>query len=475
MKPTDVLRNLPSVNDLLNSPALKDVAERANRSVVVGRVRRFLDDMRQDIKQAADFHVPDAQELAEHIARWMVAADAPHLRPVINATGVLLHTGLGRAPLPEAAIDEIRKVSGGYCNLEFDLVEGRRSQRLRAVEHDLCELTGAEAALVVNNNAASLVLTLAALALDKEVIVSRGQLIEIGGSFRLPEIMEASGAKMREVGTTNKTRIDDFRQAASEETAALLRVHTSNYVVVGFTEQPALRELVALGREKNLPVIDDIGSGAMFDYGKYGLTDEPLISDSLQAGSDVVLCSGDKLLGGPQCGLILGHREHLDVIARHPLMRAMRVGKLTLAALAGVLRLYRENASAEHLIPVLSLLSTSLENLQNRAERLAPQLAAAEGVAAAEVIEDRACLGGGSLPSQSIPTYCVALTPDGQSVDHLARVLRSATPAIVGRVQNERLLLDMRTIFPREDRLIVQAVAQLSTDAENAHENDPQE
>jgi L-seryl-tRNA(Ser) seleniumtransferase len=322
----------------------------------------------------------------------------------------------------------------------------------------LRELTGAEAAAVTNNNAAATMLTLAALAGGKEVVVSRGQLVEIGGSYRLPDVMTVSGARLREVGTTNKTRADDYEQAIGPETAALMRVHSSNFVIRGFTAEAALEELIEIGRRHQLPVIDDIGSGALIDFAKYGVQDEPLAAHSIKLGADVVLFSGDKLLGGPQCGIILGKAEYVDRIVRHPMMRAMRVGKLTLAALAATLRLYREDATAERSIPLLALIATPTENLKNRAERLAPQLAAADAVDSVEVLPGEAFLGGGSVPTQRLETWCVTLKPKGVSVDELAKQLRMGTPSVFPRVQQDRLWLDLRTVFAKQDMLIVDAV-----------------
>jgi L-seryl-tRNA(Ser) seleniumtransferase len=460
------LRNIPSVNELLDSPPLRTLVDRVSRNVVVSGVRHFLENMRNEVQTAAaEIKLPTPTDLAERIAEWIVAEEQPPLRPVINATGVLLHTGLGRAPLADEAVQAIVEVAGGYGSLEVDLETGERSQRVRAVEKLLREITGAQAAVVVNNNAAATLLTLTALAHGREVIASRGQLIEIGGSFRLPDVMTSSGAKLREVGTTNKTRIGDYESAISEETAALMRVHTSNYVIVGFTEQPTLEELVALGRKRELPVIDDIGSGALVDFGKYGLTDEPIAADSIQAGADVVLFSGDKLLGGPQCGIIVGRKPIIQKIAKHPMMRALRVDKITLAALAATLRLYRDVTQAERSVPLLSLLSTPIENLKNRAERLAPQLAAAPAIAEAVPVEDEAFLGGGSVPTQRIATWCVALKPAKTSVQTLARELRIGTPSVFGRVQQDRLLLDLRSVLPRQDMQIAEAFRTLDVDA----------
>jgi L-seryl-tRNA(Ser) seleniumtransferase len=329
---------------------------------------------------------------------------------------------------------------------------------MQAVEKLLLELTGAEAALVVNNNAAATLLTLTALASGREVIVSRGQLVEIGGSYRLPEVMTASGASLREVGTTNKTRIEDYERAIQDQTAALMRVHPSNYVISGFTEQASLRELITLGRRHDLPVIDDVGSGALVDFSRWGLQGEPMVRKSIEEGADLVLFSGDKLLGGPQAGIVVGRRQSIEKLAQHPLARAVRVDKITLAALAATLRAYRRPDEVELAIPFLQLLSTSVENLQNRAERLAPQLQAAEVIRQAEATAGTAYLGGGAVPSQQIPSWCVVLEPATETVDSLARKLRLGVPAIYGRIQNERLWLDLRTVFPDQDLQIAEAV-----------------
>ena len=453
-----LLRNIPSVNELLESPQLKGLVNRVSRNVVVTGVRSFLSKLRDDVQQAAaDMKVPTPSDLAEHIAKWIMTEEVPPLRPVINATGILLHTGLGRAPLADDAIEAIRDVAGGYASVEVDVKTGERSQRVQAVEKLLRQLTGAEAAAVVNNNAGATLLALSALATGREVIVSRGQLIEIGGSYRLPEVMTASGARLREVGTTNKTRVGDYDAAISEQTAALMRVHTSNFVVCGFTEEASLEELVALGRKRSLPVIDDIGSGALIDFAQFGLKGEPMASASLKVGADLVLFSGDKLLGGPQCGIIIGRKDLVQKISKHPLMRALRVDKMTLAALAATLRLYQDDSAAKQSIPLLALLNTPLENLKNRAERLAPQIAATKAVASAEAVEGRAFLGGGSVPTQEIPTWCIAVAPAEKSVDELATALRRGSPSLFGRVQQSRLFLDLRSVLPRQDLQLVEA------------------
>jgi len=362
------LRNIPSVGELLESPPLKALVDRINRNAVVSAVRTVLDEMRTEVQTAAaEMTLPNVPDLAERIARRIMESETPLLRPVVNATGILLHTGLGRSTLADEAIAEMTAVARDYASVELDLTSGRRSRRSLAVESLLKELTGAEAALVVNNNAGATMLTLAALAATREVIVSRGQLIEIGGSYRLPEVMAASGAVLREVGSTNKTHLDDYARAIGEQTALLLLVHPSNFVVVGFTESVELPALVDLGRKHKLPVIHDIGSGALVDFNQFGFRGEPMAKESIHAGADIVLFSGDKLLGGPQCGIIAGRKALVEKIERHPLARALRGDKITLAALAATLRLYRDPEKARLSVPILHLLTTSAENLKNRA------------------------------------------------------------------------------------------------------------
>lgn len=454
-----VFRNIPSVNELLETPALKKVVDRVSHNVAVTEVRTFLDNLRHELQsRAEELPLPSPMELSERIAAWISNEQRGRLIPVVNATGILLHTGLGRAPLARQAVEAMAAISSNYATLEVDAESGHRSQRVKAVEKLLCEQTGAEAALVVNNNAGATLLTLAAVAAGQEVIVSRGELIEIGGSYRLPDVMSTSGATLREVGTTNKTRITDYESAINENTAALMKVHTSNYRIVGFTEAPTIDELVALGRAKNQIVIDDIGSGALIDFSQFGLTDEPVAAASIKAGADVILFSGDKLLGGPQAGIVVGRREIIDRVLAHPLMRALRVGKATLAALEATLKLYRDPELAKMEIPLLALLSTSTDNLRLRAERLAPQIAESQLVAGAEPVESTAQLGGGTVPAQSIPTWCVAIEPNGISVDALATKLRTGRPPVFGRIQNDRLLFDLRSVMPAQDAKLIAAL-----------------
>ncbi len=463
----NILRNIPSVNQLLESPQLKKMVEKVNHQVVVDGVRTFIDDLKEKVQEATeDIEIPTPADMADHIADWLTREDQPSLRSAINGTGIILHTGLGRAPLCKAAIEEVAAISAGYASVEIDMLSGHRSQRVKAVERLLCELTGAEAAVVVNNNAAATMITLASMASGKEVIVSRGQLIEIGGSYRLPDVMECSGCKLKEVGTTNKTRQSDYANAIHEETGALLKVHPSNFEVVGFTSTVSTRDMVEVGRKYNVPVIDDVGSGALIDYSEYGLNDEPVVSQSIADGADVALFSGDKLIGGPQCGIIVGKKKYIDAILANPLMRAMRVGKMTLAALAATLKQYRNIDTAEQSIPLLTMLSTPPANLKMRAEKISAQVSGIGNIGQCEVIESRAMLGGGSLPTQELPSFAIAVPVEGRSVSWIAQRLRSANPGVMGRIHKEQFTIDMRTVFPSQDTSLVEILETLAGETE---------
>ncbi|MFT5302905.1 MAG: L-seryl-tRNA(Ser) seleniumtransferase [Mariniblastus sp.] len=452
----NIFRNLPSVSQLLESPQLKQMVESVNHNVVVEGVRKALDDLRSQVSTATgEVSIPTPAELADKIANWLKSEESPYLRPVVNGTGIILHTGLGRAPLAQEALAAVVEISRGYASVEIDVKTGERGQRIKAVERLLCELTGAEAAAIVNNNAAATMLTLSALAAGTEVIVSRGQLIEIGGSYRLPDVMECSGAKLREVGTTNKTHLEDYERAIGDQTGALLKVHPSNFEIVGFTKTVSTKEMADLAATHRLPMIDDVGSGALLDFAQFGLMDEPIVAQSLKDGADVVLFSGDKLIGGPQCGIIIGKQKYINKILKNPLMRAMRVDKMTLAALAATLRLYRDPEQAQQQVPILRMLSMPAENLKLRATKIAQQIGHLPFIESCDVVEDQSMLGGGSLPTQKIPTWCVAISPAGQSLNKLAHQLRNSNPSVMGRIQKERLFLDLRTIQPCQDMDLV--------------------
>lgn len=453
------LRNLPSVDQLLNHPKLQKMVEQVSHSAVVQKVRTVLDGVREKVTTAAgEAHIPSPQEIVETVAGWMRKEETQKVQVVVNATGVLLHTGLGRAPLAKAACDRIAALSQRYASVELNLSDGSRGSRTAALQSLLCELTGAEAATVVNNNAAATMLALGALAGGRDVIVSRGQLVEIGGSYRLPEVMTVAGCRLKEVGTTNKTRINDYARACGPDTGALLRVHPSNYVIYGFSEEATLKSLVQLAHEKNVAMIDDIGSGALLDLTRLGLAGEPQVKESVAAGATVTLFSGDKLLGGPQCGIIVGKRDAIKSITKHPMMRAVRIDKMTMAALQATLELYRDEAQAVEAIPLLRLLHTDVANLKLRAGRIVEQLRDHPHLATVQVVETQATMGGGSLPTQQLPSVAIGLTGKTMTVDQLSAAYRSAAVPVVGRVNDNQLLLDLKTVQPNEDRLLIEAL-----------------
>jgi L-seryl-tRNA(Ser) seleniumtransferase len=417
------LRDLPSVDEL---------ARGVDDPLAVEAARTVLARAREEIQAGSD-----PGELAERVREEIVAARAARLRRAINATGIVVHTNLGRAPLAQPAIDQMVDVARGYSNLEYDLGSGMRGSRQDHVAAILRRLTGAEAALVVNNNAAAVMLALAALAERREVLVSRGELIEIGDGFRIPDVLARSGAVLREVGTTNRTRAADYERAIGPETALLLRVHQSNFRLVGFTEQPNVAELAAVARRHELPLVDDLGSGALFTSNTVLLADEPLASESLAAGADLACFSGDKLLGGPQAGVVVGRTDLVERLRRHPLQRALRADKLTLAALEGTLRLYLEPERALRDVPVLRMLSEAPAAVRGRAERLA-------ALTGGTIEETVARVGGGALPLAELPSFACALD------EQLAAPLRLGDPPVVGVVRDGRLLLDCRTIAESE-------------------------
>lgn len=414
--------------------------------------REILDAWRARIAAGAAF-AGDPSQLAQEVLAAL-SAEHPSLRRLLNATGILLHTGLGRAPLAPEALAAVQEIAAGYSNLEFDLATGQRGKRTTGVTALLTRLTGAPAATVVNNNAAATLLALRALASGKEVIVSRGQLVEIGGSYRLPEVFEASGARLREVGTTNKTRLSDYDRAIGPDTAALLRVHTSNYRIVGFTEDVPLADLARLAHDRGLFCIDDLGSGALCPGSPPLPADEPTVSESLAAGADLVLFSGDKLLGGPQCGLVLGKTEILSRLEADPLMRALRVDKLTLAALEATLRLALHPDLARRRIPLWSFLSLDPSTLNARAQALACSLRADPGLSC-QVVPAESYLGGGSLPMSPLPSFCVRIAPPFPraelSVQTLSQALRASNPPVIARIHQNALWIDPRTLFPSDD------------------------
>jgi L-seryl-tRNA(Ser) seleniumtransferase len=456
---TSSLRALPAVETVLRHPALALVLDRLPRAVVLEAVRAELAEQRSKLRRGAKAIA--AESLAALAARRAAAAGEPALRRLLNATGVVLHTNLGRAPLSASAREAIAAIARGYCNVEYDLATGRRGERGTGVERWLVRLTGAESALVVNNGAAALLLALAVLAAGRRVIVSRGELVEIGGSFRIPEILERSGASLLEVGTTNRTHLRDYARALERhrrEVGAILRVHPSNFRVAGFTTRPTLAELSALARRGRVPLIEDLGSGALLDLGAIGLEHEPTVRESLTAGCDLVTFSGDKLLGATQAGLVLGRRRLIERLRRDPLMRALRVDKLTLAALEATLPAYCVPSRATREIPALGMLARSDAELEAQARALAeglrrriPRLSVAVERGAGEV-------GGGALPLQRLPGWVVAIEHDEWPADELDRRARSADPPVIGFIRTGKFRLDVRTLDDDERIEVVAAL-----------------
>jgi len=457
-------RIIPSIEHLRQREAVRALERDFGRNAIVDALRTAAGQVRVRLaagpsRDSAPVPTdPDSTAiLIEEEARALLHhAGRPSLRRVINATGVIVHTNLGRSPLPDAAIDRVRSLAGSYSNLEYDIDGGGRGNRDTHAEALLTRLLGVEAAVVVNNNAAATLLMLAALASGREVIVSRGELVEIGGGFRVPDVMAQSGARLREVGTTNRTRVDDYRSAIGPDTALLLRVHRSNFRIEGFTEQPALEELVSLGRERGVPVAEDIGSGYLGLPGEVGgasldqrLAGEPRVQASVAAGLDIVCFSGDKLLGGPQAGIIAGRRDLVARVRRHPLMRALRVDKLTYAALEGTLGEYA-SGRASRTIPILQMILATPETIGSRASRVIDRLQESDALDA-EILPGQSTVGGGTTPGLELPTRVIALRHRTKSADWLDGWLRRQEPAVVGRIENDRLLLDLRTVLLAED------------------------
>ena len=448
-------RDIPSIEQLRQRAALRDLESRYGRNAIVQALRTEADVMRARL--AGGTAPPDIGAAIEAAIPARLDADsAPSLRPVINATGVVLHTNLGRAPLSEAAVGRVSALATGYTNLEYDIVEGVRGHRDMHAQRLLCRLTGAEAAVVVNNNAAAVLVALAALAAGREVLISRGELIEIGGGFRVPDVMAQSGARLREVGTTNRTRVADYAAAISDRTALILRVHPSNFRMEGFTERPALDALVTLGRRFAVPVVEDQGSGYLRSAADgEALRDEPDVRASVASGADLVMFSGDKLLGGPQAGIIVGRTEAVASVRRHPLMRAVRVGKLTCAALEATLGEYAAGRAAET-VPVAAMIACTFDSIAARAQALADRLAAS-GVRT-QLGDGTSTIGGGSAPGSALPTRLVALDPGSGTAAGLAAALRRGVPPLVARIEHDRIVLDLRTVPPAQDALVADLV-----------------
>lgn len=449
------LSNLPSVEQLLQTPHVADLVTRYGRPLTLNALRLALNETRAAVRGGAAA-LPGRDQLTARAEALLAEWTRPSLQPVINATGVILHTNLGRAPLSRAAAEAMTSAALGYSTLEFDLATGKRGARTIHAEALLQKLTGAESALVVNNNAGAVLLVLSALAKGKRVVISRSQLVEIGGSFRVPDVMKQSGAKLAEVGATNKVHLRDYKEALAEGAAMVLRAHRSNFKIVGFTEEPELEEIVHLAHEFNVPFVDDLGSGALLDTAKYGLAHEPTVPESLAAGADIVCFSGDKLLGGPQAGIIVGRADLLAKIKKHPLARAVRADKLCLAALNATLLHYLKD-EATRAIPVWQMISMTARQARVRAE------AWRESLGQGEVIPSESTVGGGSLPDESLPTFALSLSV--KNPDAFLKRLRASTPPIIARTEADNLLFDPRTVLPEQDRSLVSVLYSLLSES----------
>ena len=455
----ELLRSLPQTSALLESEHARRLVEQYSREEVLGVVREELQAIRDRLLRGSLAAPPDfaSPDFFAGLAATIDTRRRPSLRPVINATGIIVHTNLGRARLAPEALAAIQDIGGSYSNLELDLDTGERGSRHDHVETLIRELTGAEAALVVNNCAAAVLLCLTALARNREVIASRGELIEIGGAFRLPDVIAQTGARLREVGTTNRTHLRDYEQAITPDTALLLKSHTSNFRIVGFTAAPGRRQLAELAKRHGLPLMEDLGSGVLIDLAAHGLPDEPVVGDVLRDGVDLVTFSGDKLLGGPQAGIITGRRDIISQLKKHPLLRALRVDKLSLAALEATLRLYLPPYDPIASVPVLTAITEDIGDVLSRVHALARKLAGVPRLKI-EITENIAYAGGGSLPQDGIASYAASLSADGLSTESFAERLRSGTPSVVGRINQNRLLLDLRTVCESELGPIADAV-----------------
>lgn len=451
---TNSLRDLPSVDRVLTQKPILKLIETYSHSAVLGLIREQLSNSRTSVVNG--HKAPSLSEIVAHVTTHAAYIWQEWPRRVINATGVILHTNLGRAPLSTATTDAVRLSAVGYTDLELGLEDGKRRSRQAYLSSMLRQLTNAEAGIVVNNNAAAMLLGLAAIAAGKKVVVSRGEAVEIGGGFRIPEVLAQSGATLVEVGTTNRTYLKDYESAISEDTAALLKVHTSNFRVLGFTHNPTIQELTSLGQRYNVPVLHDLGSGCLLDTTQFGLTQEPTPQESISAGSDLVFFSGDKLLGGPQAGIIVGRQQLIDRLANHPLARAIRIDKLNLAGLATTLLHYLKDEAVSK-VPTWRMIATTSKDLQRRAHRWQKSIGSN-----ATVVMGESTIGAGSLPGETLPTYLISIKPDTSigSAASLAQKLRTGSPAIICRIDDEHVLLDPRTVLPEEEKLMLESVKQ---------------
>jgi len=462
-----MFRQIPSVDELLVTSAIKSMLSAIPRTLVLRAIRQVLDELREEIRKAPiRDKMPDVElsTVVDQITRRASILSQPSLRQVINATGVIVHTNLGRSPVPKRVVTAFNSLAGCYSNLEYDLNTGKRGSRYVHAQDILRELTGAEDALVVNNNAAAVLIALDTMAKGKEVVISRGQLVEIGGSFRMPDVMRKSGAKMFEVGTTNKTTIRDYEAAIVSDTALLLKVHMSNFQIVGFTQEVSLEELVGLGKKYSIPVMEDLGSGCLIDLSRYGLKKEPTVQDSVEKGADIITFSGDKMLGGPQCGIILGKKDIISAIKANQLNRALRVGKLTLIALQETLSMYRDEEKAIRQIPTLRMICQSYPSVCRKAEKLRGLIGKIDTSNFVISLSDGfSQVGGGALPLEEIKSRLLCLSPRRLSASHIVEFLRSYDPPVVVRLEKNNVLLDLRTIQEKEVKIVAAAIQKMST------------
>ena len=451
-------RNIPKVDVLLENPEIVMLIENHHRDVVVDVIREEIDKLRNFIKENDDVNLIEEKinNLIENIKISTEKVYSYNIKKVINGTGTILHTNLGRAIISKKHADYLSEVVTSYSNLEYNLEEGKRGERYSHFEKLICKITGAEAAMAVNNNAAAVMLVLSSMAAEKEVIVSRGELVEVGGKFRIPDVMKSSNAHLVEIGTTNKTHLEDYEDAISENTGAFLKVHTSNFKILGFTESVSIEELCKLGREKDIPVIEDIGSGVLIDLSKYGLEYEPTVQDSIKAGVDVVSFSGDKLLGGPQAGIIVGKKKYIDKMKKNPLTRAFRIDKFTATILEMIFHEYLNEEDAIKNIPVLSLITKDLKEIEKNANALFNKIENLENVADINVEDTFSQIGGGSLPAERIKSKSVTIMPKNISTQSLEAKLRAGKNPVVGRISEEKLILDMRTVLEDEIDILAQ-------------------
>lgn len=454
------LKKIPKMDQLLNKNEVKRELEKTKRIYVIEALREALDEIREALIQEK-INEFEEEDILETFYKILELKKSDRLKRVINCTGVVIHTNLGRSILSERAAQKVYEIASSYNNLEYDLKEGRRGERYSHIEDIIKRLTGAEAALVVNNNAAAVMLTLNTLCSEKEAVVSRGQLVEIGGSFRIPEVMKLSGTILREVGTTNRTHIKDYKDAVNENTGALLKVHTSNYRILGFTIEPSIEEIVKIGQDNNIPVIEDIGSGTLLDMARFGLPEEPTVIESLKKGIDIVTFSGDKLLGGPQAGIIVGRKALIDKMKKNQLLRALRVDKMTLGALEATLTEYLEENDAVANIPTLKMLSVSYENLGKKALRLKRKLSKIEGLSIT-LMDDFSTVGGGSMPLSQIRSRVLSIAFNNMSADLLEKKLRDNIVPVITRINQDKVIMDIRTVQDKDFTDIYNAFLNIS-------------